>query len=86
MRRNGEAADVPDGATSDDGRVWGCYLHGIFENTCFRRAWLDSLVSRQSSVPTAEKKSGRLEPALNRLADTVEASLDMPQLERIIGE
>jgi adenosylcobyric acid synthase len=86
MRRNGETADVPDGAISDDGRVWGCYLHGIFENAGFRRTWVDSLVARQSFVPMVELKNSRLEPAFNRLADAVEAALDMPQLEAIIGE
>src|SRR5262249_20911767 len=41
--RNGQAAGTPDGAVSDDGRVWGCYLHGLFANAGLRRAWLASL-------------------------------------------
>jgi adenosylcobyric acid synthase len=34
---------VADGAMSPDGRVWGCYMHGLFGNDRFRRAWLASL-------------------------------------------
>ena len=33
----------PDGATSADGRVMGCYLHGIFASDDFRRAFLKRL-------------------------------------------
>jgi adenosylcobyric acid synthase len=86
-RRNGDVVDVPEGAMSDDGRIWGCYLHGIFENAQFRRAWLASLTNapRLSTLPAEDGRNGRLEPILDRLADAVEAALDMQQLETIIG-
>ena len=35
--------DAMDGAVDARGRVWGTYLHGVFDNTAFRRAWLQSL-------------------------------------------
>ncbi|HEY1068571.1 MAG TPA: hypothetical protein VGE52_20775, partial [Pirellulales bacterium] len=38
-----ETSEIPDGGASRDGRVWGCYLHGLFANDSFRRAWLASL-------------------------------------------
>ncbi len=43
QRSGADAVEEPDGHISDDGRVWGCYLHGIFANDDFRRAWLQRL-------------------------------------------
>jgi len=36
-------AALADGALSAHGRIWGCYLHGLFANRGFHRAWLASL-------------------------------------------
>ncbi len=79
--RNGEPVQVLDGASSEDGKVWGCYVHGLFANKNLRRAWLKSLgwEERQTSTdPFAE--------SLTRLSDTLEESLDMDLLEKIIWE
>jgi adenosylcobyric acid synthase len=71
-----------DGAVSDDGRIWGCYLHGIFDNDVFRRAWLASLgLGNETCSP-----GFALDDALDRLADVVEETLDMHCLDRIIAE
>lgn len=83
-----------DGAVSPDGRVWGCYLHGLFDNDSFRRAWLRQARSvaarrpegREPSVLSGEDEHGsmRVEAALHRLADAVEAALDLNRLEEIV--
>jgi adenosylcobyric acid synthase len=86
--RNGATADLSDGAASSDGRVWGCYVHGIFANPSLRRAWLASLSG--SSKDKGWSKEGGLTGAaslhaeLDRLADTVETALDMRQLSAIL--
>lgn len=82
--RGGAACAVPDGAASPDGRVWGCYLHGLFANDDFRRAWLRSLRPnyRGEAVPDA----ARVEAALDRLADAVAAAVPVARLEQIISE
>ncbi len=78
--RSGRQADLLDGGASADGKTWGCYLHGIFENAGFRRAWLASL-GWQSDV---EGEAGdRLLASLDRLATIVEQSLDMAKLESV---
>ncbi len=78
-----------DGAASDDGRVWGCYLHGLFANPALRRLWLASL-SASPLTPTpltqGEKGDVILHAALDRLADAVEATLDMRRLTAILDE
>ncbi len=83
-KRNGEAAHTPDGAMSEDGRIWGCYLHGIFATDAFRRAWLSSLGWRKDSLSPSHAES--FQRSLDELADAVEASLDMKKLEKIIWE
>jgi adenosylcobyric acid synthase len=74
----------PDGAASEDGRVWGCYLHGLFANTAFRRAWLASLPAAGGTDTSPERQRRDLPSALDRLADAVEAALDMRRLEAIL--
>jgi len=81
-KRNDQSVQVPDGATSKDGKVWGCYVHGLFTNDNLRRAWLEDL-------GWSEDKAGEKDPfatSLTRLADTLESTLDMDLLEKIIWE
>jgi adenosylcobyric acid synthase len=84
-QRNGQAARAPDGAVSDNGRVWGCYLHGLFANAGLRRAWLASLRGGVS-LPAPAETGASLDESLDRLADAVEAALDMERLETVIRE
>ncbi|MDP2990766.1 MAG: cobyric acid synthase [Kiritimatiellota bacterium] len=82
--RNGQPVHIPDGAISPDGRIWGCYLHGIFANDAFRRAWLDSLGWRGPAQSTSQ--TGLLDRSLETLADAVEGVLNMDRLDKIIWE
>jgi len=72
-----------DGAVSAGGRIWGTYLHGIFDSGEFREEWLRSL-GRQGTGKALPLREIR-EQAFDSLADEVEAVLDMQALERIIG-
>jgi len=90
-RRNGAATALADGAVSDDGRIWGCYLHGLFANTTLLRAWLASCRMGFQPVQAggrvenpSYKTTSTLDLALDRLADAVEASLDMGKLAAIV--
>lgn len=82
--RSGQAVQCDDGAARPDGRVWGCYVHGLFANATLRRAWLTDLGWRGADGTLPPMTD--LQTALDHLADHVEASLDMPQLESIIWE
>jgi adenosylcobyric acid synthase len=76
-RRGGVPSDEADGCVGADGRVWGCYLHGLFANTAFRRAWLGTLGWRPSADgPTCDP--------YERLADLVEGALAGPQLTALL--
>ena len=72
-----------DGCLSADGRVWGTYLHGVFDAPDFRRRWLRSL-GWNGSGRGGDLESLR-EAEFERLADVLEESLDMNMLDGIIG-
>lgn len=81
--RSGQSVRVPDGAASEDGKIWGCYVHGLFANDNLRRAWLSDLGWK------GERKVDDANPfaaSLTRLADTLESTLNMGLLEKIIWE
>jgi adenosylcobyric acid synthase len=83
-RRNGEQVNLPDGCVSPNGKIWGCYLHGIFANDTFRQAWLESLGwQRREQVSTQAEV---FDQSLEALADAVESALSMEMLEKIIWE
>jgi adenosylcobyric acid synthase len=86
-RQNGATAVLADGAVNEDGRVWGSYVHGLFANPALRRHWLASL-SVSPLTPTTGGQTGAtlLHSALDRLADAVEAALDMRRLAAIIEQ
>lgn len=82
QRRDGNGTAVLDGAISSDGRIWGCYLHGLFDFDRFRRAWLESLGWQSDS--TTDGIDGGLIRSFDKLADVLEEAVDMDELEGII--
>ncbi len=80
--RENNPVNEPDGSISENGRIWGTYLHGIFENDNLRTAWLESLNTRSSGKNFKAARSA----SYDRLADVLESSLNMPQLDAIIEE
>ncbi|MCM3626090.1 cobyric acid synthase [Paenibacillus glycanilyticus] len=76
-----------EGAISEDGRIFGTYIHGIFHNDAFRRQYLN-MVRKQKGLAALEEilpfRSRQLE-AFDRLADHVRAHLDMEKLYGIIS-
>ncbi|RMD62783.1 MAG: cobyric acid synthase [Alphaproteobacteria bacterium] len=66
-----------DGAVAPDGRVMGCYLHGLFAADGFRHAFLSRLRTREAGSLAYE---AMIEATLDRLADHLEAHLDLDGL------
>ena len=64
-------------------RVWGSYLHGLFDEDAFRHAFLRRL-RHEAGLPPAPETAYSLGPELDRLADAVEAALDMPAILNLL--
>ncbi len=74
------------GVGSADGRLWGTYLHGIFDKDEFRRWFIDRLRNRRGLPPIGHVcVTYDLEPAFNRLADVVRRSLRIDEIYRLMG-
>jgi adenosylcobyric acid synthase len=73
--------EFEDGVVRDDGLVWGTYIHGLFDQPLFRRAWLNRLRRRKglSALPNVcsqRVNEARLN-AMDRWADHVDRHLDL---------
>jgi adenosylcobyric acid synthase len=88
-RRSGETVDLPDGAVSADGRVFGTYLHGIFDNDFLRRHIINALRREKGLAPLspAETMTTREQRQrdYDRLALVVRESLDIDRIYEIMG-
>ncbi len=76
--------DSCDGAIREDGLVWGTYIHGVFDEPSFRRAWLNRARARKGLLPvgvhTSRSVTARLRGELDRWTDHLSRSLDMARL------
>jgi adenosylcobyric acid synthase len=80
---NGSALPHEDGAVSADSRVWGTYIHGIFENDLFRNEIIGRY--RHGTQEGGLVYSALKERGYDMLADHVQASLDMRYILEKIG-
>jgi adenosylcobyric acid synthase len=67
----------PEGAVSPDGRVAGCYVHGLFAGDAFRHAFLAGLRPRAASGLAYEQE---IEATLDALAAHLAAHLDLDRI------
>jgi adenosylcobyric acid synthase len=71
-----------DGAISDDDQILGSYLHGLFENSSACQALLSWAGMSEVNV---EDYRARREAAIERLADALEAHINLVRLQQILG-
>jgi adenosylcobyric acid synthase len=82
VTRAGSSALVTDGAVSADRRVFGTYVHGIFDDDNFRHAFLEAARAASGLAPFAARAcvAAERESRLDRLAAHVRRSLDMEMI------
>jgi adenosylcobyric acid synthase len=78
LRFSDESAD---GAVSTDGRIAGCYVHGLFGVTTARAALLSAI----GAAPSQDDHAARVDAALDEIAAELERCLDIEALAAIAG-
>ncbi len=84
--RTAESEECYDGAVRNDGLVWGTYIHGVFDEPGFRRAWLNRARVRKGLPPldihASKSATARLNGELDRWADHLSKHIDLSCLLR----
>jgi adenosylcobyric acid synthase len=89
LRRLHETTSVErsDGCVSANGRVFGTYLHGLFDEDFFRHRWIDAARSASglSSAPVKTLWKQKRENELDRLQHVVCESVDLAAIFTMVG-
>jgi adenosylcobyric acid synthase len=87
ISRNENPLRLADGWVSPDRRIWGTYLHGLFDNDGFRRAFLEEMRDNRAvpkTTPEALSYQEFQEAQLDRLAKLLRRHLDIASITRMI--
>jgi cobyric acid synthase CobQ len=84
IRTVGESVPRTDGAISGDGRVFGTYVHGLFDAPTFRRTFLNWLRAAKGWAPIDPNPCPSLDHRLDRLADFVAKHVDLAAIISVI--
>jgi len=90
-KRGFTQTDINDGVVSKEGMVWGTYIHGIFDNNSFRRAFVNFLRNKkglaifscinQDRISYQEEKDREYD----KLACLVRDNFNMDKIYHILG-
>ncbi|MDX1401614.1 MAG: cobyric acid synthase CobQ, partial [Kiloniellales bacterium] len=75
-----EVSGADEGAVSPDGRIMGCYIHGLFSADGFRTAFLSKF---RQNRKTGISYDLEVESALDALAEHLELHLNLDEVLRI---
>ena len=87
IQREGSPTELLDGVVREDGRAFGTYIHGLFDDDSFRHAFLNAARAACRLAPAngysfaARERDERL----NRLADHVRQALDLRLIWQWLG-
>jgi cobyric acid synthase CobQ len=76
----------PEGMCLLGGRLFGTYLHGLFDQPSFRRWWVNQLRLSKGWSGLPEMPSPSLDTRLDGLTDFVERHLCMSMIDRLVEE
>jgi adenosylcobyric acid synthase len=88
IRREGEQPSNWDGAVDAPGRIWGTYIHGLFDDDAFRHSFLH-FARRQLGLGPAQNLAcvtAQRQARIDRWAAHLRQSLDMNLIQGWIGE
>lgn len=87
--RGSKGADELEGNHSEDGRVLGTSIHGVFDSAEFRRSFLNEVRISKGLAPfeSATRKDNYLNnrAAYDRIADALERCVNLPRIAALAG-
>jgi len=87
--RDGRSVSEFEGTRSDDGRVIGTSIHGVFDSAGFRRNFLDEIRMSKGLGPleSAERSDtdANRRTAFDRIADVLEDCVDLSRIAVLAG-
>lgn len=86
IQRCKEKAQAYDGVMSKAGRIWGTYLHGVFDAPIFRRGFLNRIRIAKKWLPLVAEIGFNQDNEFDKLADLVRENIDMKLLYKIIKQ
>lgn len=85
IERQGKRAEDFDGAVTPDGRIWGTYIHGVFDADNFRRDFLNRIRQDKGWPPLARSTAFDSDREFDKLAGLVRENIDLKFLYRILN-
>jgi adenosylcobyric acid synthase len=83
QRRNGEACTDVDGCVSENGRVLGAYMHGLFDAPAITRRWLAGIGLSGIAVDALHRPAAR-DQAYEQLAEHASQHLDIAAITALL--
>jgi len=85
IEQQGKKIKDVDGVFSENGRIWGTYIHGVFDEDNFRRNFLNKLRLKKGWPCRSETTNFNLDKEFDKLARLVRENMNMDLLYGIIG-
>jgi adenosylcobyric acid synthase len=86
FERNGKKVKYFDGARSNDGRVLGTYIHGLFDAPGFRRDFLNMARLKKGWPTLSQAADFDPDSQIDKLAKLVRGSIDVGYLYKILNK
>ncbi|MBI3600178.1 MAG: cobyric acid synthase [Nitrospinae bacterium] len=83
IERSKNRVEILDGLKTQNGNIWGTYIHGIFENDIFRRNFIDSIRIRKGLQPLSATQVFRPDMEYDKLAEIVRNNMNMDEVYRL---
>jgi len=84
IERQGKKIEGVDGAMVENGRIWGTYLHGVFDEDNFRRNFLNRVRLKKGWTPWLKTTNFNPDKELDKLARLVRENINMDLLYKIV--
>ncbi|MDP3731456.1 MAG: cobyric acid synthase [Candidatus Omnitrophota bacterium] len=81
---NGKRVEYFDGVKNKDERIFGTYIHGLFDSDIFRRNWLNRIRQKKGWHPLPTKIVFNPDKEFDKLAKLLRENIDIKLLYKIL--